>query len=43
LQGPVIKDWDGADLTKLRDRMFNCETVGEACGRLSELNSQDVL
>jgi len=23
--------------------MFNCETVYEACGRLSELNSQDVL
>jgi len=27
LQGPMIKDWDGAELTKLRDRMFNCETV----------------
>ena len=39
----MIKDWDGAELTKLRDRMFNCETVYEACGRLSELNSQDVL
>ena len=43
LQGPMIKDWDGAELTKLRDRVFNCKTVYEACGRLSELNSQDVL
>jgi len=43
LQAPVIKNWNGAELTKLRDRMFNCETVHEARGRLSELNSQDVL
>jgi len=30
LQSPVIKDWDGSQLTKLRGRMFNCETVYEA-------------
>ena len=43
LQGPPIRDWDGKELTILRDRMFNCESVYEAWGRSGELNSTDAL
>ena len=38
-----MRDWDGKELTILRDHMFNCESVYKAWGRSGELNSTDVL
>jgi len=43
LDGPAIELYEAASLATLRDRMLECESTYAGCGRLSELNSSDVL